>query len=266
MNSSRGAKQTVSPFDILGGIEQRSAADHALALLLDAIRSGFYQVGDALPKLQALSAGLGVSHVIARQAIEVLAECGVLEVRSGRTGGIFLVGVSGVPRALARIYSPPSPAELESLIEARRVLELAILRRACEVATDADHEELAELLGRFEQATSDAVFVELTVQFNIKLALIAGNPMLTRFLREVLNRMAIGGLKRRSVLAGRAVEAPASDMYRDMVRALEKRDDAAFEAIVDRHMELIGSIYGVDQPPRKAIRKARTTKTARRGG
>lgn len=244
MTSSPGAKTTASPFDVLGGVEQRSAADHALALLLDAIRSGFYEIGDPLPKLHDLSASLGVSHVVARQAIEVLTECGVLEVKTGRSGGIFLVGVAGIPRALARIYSPPTPEELGALIEARKVVELAIARRACEVAGGTDFEELEELLVRLEGSTRAADFVERTVQFNMKLALVAGNPVLTRFLREILNRMAIGGLKRHSVLRGQSVEEPASRIYRDLLKALKTGRTEALEDIVDRHMSLIGSIYG----------------------
>lgn len=227
----------------LGGPEPRKAPDHALALLVDGIRAGLYEVGDTLPPLRVLAADLGVSHVIARQAVEVLEHSGVLEVRPGRSGGIFLVGLAGIPQALATLYRVPDKRETIALLHARWLLESEIAYTLCVRGEHADRPELANILDRLENTRSVAEFVELTVRFNMRMALAAGNPVLTGFLREILNRMAIIGLKGGRAAPKLSVVEPGAKIYRGLYEALIAGDVDAIARHVDAHMALIATIY-----------------------
>jgi DNA-binding FadR family transcriptional regulator len=231
---------------ILGGPEPRKAPDHALALLVDAIRAGLFEVGDALPHLQHLAADLGVSHVVARQAVEVLKTCGVVEVRTGRTGGIFLVSLSGIPRALTKLYRVPDKQETIALLHARWLLESEAAYTLCRRADETELRELEAILDRLERTRAVAEFVELTVRFNIRMALAAGNPVLTGFLRDILNRMAIVGLKGGRSAPKLAVIEPGAKIYRSLYEALLANDVAGVAGAIEAHMGLIARIYQLD--------------------
>lgn len=233
-------------FAPLGGIGLRSASEHALALLLDAIRTGMFEVGSALPPLRTLASELGVSHVVARQAIEVLVECNVVDVKPGRGGGIFLTGFSGIPQALARIYQVPDKDEARALIQARRIIELETIRMACSRIRPDELAKLGALVDRLEASQDTAEFIELTVQINMMISLAAGNPVLTRFLREILNRMAIVGQTGDSQEIRFTSIAPAAVLYRRLYEALCRHDQDAVRRHVDAHIALVSSIYGLD--------------------
>lgn len=230
----------------LGGPEPRTAPDHALALLVDAIRAGLFEVGDTLPPLRSLATELGVSHVIARQAVEVLETCGILEVRPGRTGGIFLVGLAGIPQALATLYRVPDKQETIALLHARWLVESEIAFTLCRSHATADLADLETILERLERTRVVAEFVELTVRFNLRMALAAGNPVLTGFLREILNRMAIVGLKGGRAAPKLSVVEPGAKIYRSLCESLAAGDVAATATHVESHMELIARIYRID--------------------
>lgn len=245
VNESRKA---TGVFVQMGGLDQWSAPDRALALLLDAIRAGFFEVGDQLPNLRDLARELGVSHVVARQALEIMVNCGIVEVRPGRRGGITVVGLAGLPKALAAIYAVPTPAEAASLLEARELLEIHIGRRACELATREDIERLVDVVERLESARKFPDLVELTVRFHLQLGIAARNPALTRFLREILNRMAIVGLKQRNRSPEKAFTDTVVDIYRRTLGAIERRDPDALELHIRERMPLIAQIYHLDWP------------------
>lgn len=232
----------------MGGLDPWSAPDRALGLLLDSIRAGFFEVGDQLPNLRDLARELGVSHVVARQALEVMVKCGIVEVRPGRGGGITVVGLAGLPKALATIYAVPTRAEAASLLEARELLEVHIGRRACELATAGDIERLADVVERLEAARKFPDLVELTVRFHLQLGLAARNPTLTRFLREILNRMAIVGLKRRTMAPGQPFMDTVVEIYRNTLDAVEQRDPIALESDIRERMPLLAQIYRLDWP------------------
>src|SRR5687767_14011293 len=64
-------------------ITLRKASDEVLAVLVDAIRGGLYEIGDALPPERDLAERLNVSRKVLRDAIDELRQAGIVTVRRG---------------------------------------------------------------------------------------------------------------------------------------------------------------------------------------
>jgi len=236
-----------------------TAVDHALAALIDSVRT--LQIGSRLPNLMELSANLGVSHVIVREALEVLEAEGIVEVRQGRNGGIYVTGASGFPVCLRRLYSDLKPDDVPALIEARRILEREVTLLAATRATDEDLEPLEVLVQDMGSTELDAeVLVELSVRFHLRLAQIAGNPQLARYMRDVLNRMAAVGVA--TSLFGMAPNqfTGARQIYRDLYQALRSGDEDAIRTVVERHLSMLSDVAEHPRP----IRRANHSQTRRR--
>jgi GntR family transcriptional repressor for pyruvate dehydrogenase complex len=118
-----------------------SVSDEIVEQLTFAIRSGAYRVGDRLPTVPELAQVLGVSRPTVSKAVNDLAAHGVLEVRRGATGGIT-VASSAIPARALRHAIPVRAASLRELVEARRPVEIALVRLAAERADEADFEDL----------------------------------------------------------------------------------------------------------------------------
>lgn len=105
--------------------------------LLDMIRTGVFCVGQKLSPERIIAEQMGVSRPSVREAISALQIGGILETRPG--DGTY---VSGTPaaddvadRAITVLESSDSPYDI---LQARRAVEIGVVRLAIEVATDDD--------------------------------------------------------------------------------------------------------------------------------
>src|SRR6187397_3301179 len=109
----------------------------AIEHLTEAIEHAGLRTGERLPNEGALAEQLGISKPTLRQALRVLELSGLVDVRRGKTGGIF-VATDLVP-AVA-LYSAVKLEERSAVdvLRARRVLERAVVLETVRRATTAD--------------------------------------------------------------------------------------------------------------------------------
>lgn len=218
-------------------VAPRSAAEDALLLIVDDMRSGRYDVGSKLPSLRELAETYGISHVNVRAAVKTLEGAGVVEVQRGRGGGITVVSLSRVPEVIATMYLRVPDSEIVPLIEAWTVLEREILLLASRRASPGDIERLHGTIKRLQKkATKDVVeFAERTTHFHLLAATIAGNPILRRQLSDLLNHMSVlfqlPGYADRMTTARRHATL---NQYDELMQAIEERDDASIVEVVHR--------------------------------
>lgn len=232
-----------------GGLKQfgvvriRPAHYDIVAVLIDAIRSGYFQVGDRLPPERELAEELGVSRPVVRAGLDILEEAGVLEVRRGRFGGTTLVSLANLPEVLSEIHGEHSDS-IGQLLEVRLELELLSCLRAADHARPED----VEILRRITEEAAEAIeepsdydtFVELTVRFHIVIAVLSHNPTLAEFMRVVTNRMAVTGRR----LRGHPTESMARHLIgvmRSLATAIEENDRPAVERLVREHIATVGA-------------------------
>lgn len=133
--------------------------------------------GDRLPSEKAMSAKMGVSRSVVREAIQQLTAQGLVETRTG--SGIYVrdLGTHLVTEPM-KLLLRSRRFGTEEILEVREVLEVKIAGLAAERAQPADLEAL--------QATIDALtdhpltpseYAETDVAFHNRLATAAGNPL-----------------------------------------------------------------------------------------
>jgi DNA-binding GntR family transcriptional regulator len=199
--------------------------------ILEAIASHRLKAGTKLGE-QALADIYKCNRSNVRRALAVLAAQKVVELKPNR--GAFV--------------AMPTPRDARNVYQARRAIETTIVRA---IARDKPGKGIA-LLRRHcarELAVRDSFnrgeAIQLSGQFHLILAEIAGNEVLTAFLRELVLRS--------SLIIG--LYAPASgspcedDDHSEIVEALASGDGDRAMTLMDHHLRHIESALRFDPPP-----------------
>lgn len=122
-------------------LQGRRTFEAAIDAIVEMIEHDGARVGTRLGTAASLSTALGISIPTLRQALGVLERAGVIEVRRGTAGGIFVVcemlPVEAVAGGVAR-----EEGAIADLLQARRLLEPLVYELALHAATDEDIAEL----------------------------------------------------------------------------------------------------------------------------
>lgn len=135
-------------------------APRTFEVIRDQIRTqlalGRLKAGDKLPAERELAANFNASRTAVREALRGLEMAGVIELRKGVKGGAFIK--EGDPQVVTRSIGDMvnlGRITLESLTESRVLVQDAIVRLACERATEEDFAALAASIDRTEQFTQE---------------------------------------------------------------------------------------------------------------
>ncbi|WP_354701062.1 HTH-type transcriptional regulator LutR [Paraconexibacter sp. AEG42_29] len=235
-------------------VQTRRTFEEAVDQIAERIQLGELRVGDQLPPERALAAQMQISRPTVREALKVLADSGVVEVRPGPTGGAF-VRSEFVPREVIQRRSDLRLHEVIGVLEARRMFEPAIVRLAAVHAQDADFEamertihlqrKLAEASGPGLIANEDR-FLALDQRFHLAVARATGNSTLVDLMRTLLRRLDIA--------RDMAIHSPPSvewslDIHRQTVDAIRGGDPAAIDAVMDEHLAELERAWERDLDP-----------------
>jgi DNA-binding FadR family transcriptional regulator len=170
-------------------LEQTRAHVYVAEQLRREITLGLLLAGQALPPERELAAMFGVARATMQRAIGVLEADGLVSVRRGRGGGIFVVGPPGGTasrrRLLARVRQ--NRDLIEEAVAFRLEAEPAAASEAARVRRPEDLARLAELMDRAAGTSDDAVFTSLDTQFHLAVAAAAHN----RFFTDAVERVRL---------------------------------------------------------------------------
>lgn len=214
-------------------IRVTKASDEVLAVLVDAIRGGLYEPGDLLPRERDLAERLEVSRTVLRAAIDVLRQAGVVSVRRGNAGGIVVASTANLAQVLAGIQGG-TRADLRSVLEARRPLELASSLLAANQMTAEIAAELQRLVAMLEPLLDQpGEFYEADIRFHLRVGELSGNEILAQFIRTTFSRLAVI----RSQFPVAHVElGQALANQRRLLRAITGGDEREIVTEVDLHL------------------------------
>src|SRR3954468_11470677 len=159
---------------LLAPIEATGAVEQVVRRIGEAIGAGLLAPGERLPGQVELAETLGVARMTLRQALAVLEDAGLLEIRRGRTGGAF-VAPDPPPPAL----DPPTAEQLRILTDWRRAVSggpaaLAAMRR-----TARELDALRAAARTAEDAAGDAAaFRRADARFHVLVGGLARSPRL----------------------------------------------------------------------------------------
>ena len=149
--------------------------------------------GDRLPHEAELAEQFRVSRPTIREAIRVLEYSGLVEVRRGRNGGLF-VGAGGIPQVVSalRAFLLFDRSSLRDLFHSREVLEVELARLAASRATAADCEAMLKTIHQMRASSAAEAVVSANTAFHLAVADAAGNTVLRAMMQamtQLLNEL-----------------------------------------------------------------------------
>lgn len=156
-------------------LKRSGLADQVIAQIKELVARGTYGIGDRLPPEGELSEMFGVGRSTIREAMRVLSNRGLVDVRHGE--GTFVASRSvreSLEERLAR-------AVLSDIYEARRYLELALAELAAQRRNAKDVAAMRKALKQREKAARAgdvAAYIEADFAFHLAVARAAKSPAL----------------------------------------------------------------------------------------
>ena len=179
-------------------LKKLRASDQAAAAIRNQILSGGLAAGERLPSERELAAQLGVNRTTVREALRSVEQLGLIEIRHG--GGATVqdytrVGLPVLPYLL-KLGGTLDPDLLESFLEVRQVIGVAIARLAAARADAEDREHLAQVYRELDEALagdgeppSPAELGALDLRFFLALARASKNQVF-RFMLHATRRIS----------------------------------------------------------------------------
>ena len=224
----------------------RRTFEEAVEQIADKVKSGDLQVGERLPSERELAAQMRISRPTLREAIKVLVEARVLEVRRGQSGGIF-VASELVPRELLRTTTEMRVSEVAGVLEARRILEPRVAQLAAVHAGDDDFTAMQATIERQRQLArasdflrNEDLFLQLDLKFHLAIARATRNSTIVQLVRHLFKRLEIA--------RDMAVHAPlvpdwVIDIHVRTLDAIRAADFQAIDAVMDEHLAQLEQIW-----------------------
>lgn len=204
------------------------------------IREGRLSAGDRLPSQRDMGERLGVSRTTVRVALRRLEASGLVTIRVGARGGAFvtLPSSQGTGEGISELlsFSALTPARV---IEARQVLDMAIVPLVCERADALDIVDLLEICDRADAALAAGTPypLSLSVEFHSRMTEATKNPAIAMFERSFAGPMLDSPRHAHDEDRQRSIQRAAE--HRMFVEAVADRDTEAAQAIMRRHLACI---------------------------
>jgi len=208
--------------------ERRLSADEIYPRLFDAILEQRLAPGTPLTEL-ALGEAFGVSRTVIRRVLGRLSDQQVIVQRPAHT---------------ARLAAP-DPEQARQVLSARRLAETTLIELAARRTRPAQLRQLRELIARERQSHEQGqrcTAIRLGGEFHLKLAEIADNAPLTRFLNGLVPMTSLIIAKYES----RACEHCAWEEHAALVDALEDGDSEAALRLMHVHLDRIEAKLDLD--------------------
>jgi GntR family transcriptional repressor for pyruvate dehydrogenase complex len=227
-------------------VSTKRTFEEAVDQIVEQIRGGDLHAGDRLPSERELAAQMRISRPTLREAIKTLVEAGVLEVRRGQSGGIFVLSEL-VPRELLRTRQEVRFGEISGVLEARRLLEPRVAQLAAVHASEDDFAVMKDTIERQrELASSDDflshedLFLQLDLKFHLALARATRNATIVGLMRTLLRQLEIA---RDMAMHAPLVPDWTIDIHTRTMNSVRAADFELIEAVMDEHLAQLEQIW-----------------------
>jgi DNA-binding FadR family transcriptional regulator len=216
---------------------RQKLADQVLDRLLAMMERGELPPGSRLPGERALMARFGVGRPAVREALQSLANMGLIEIQHGERARVMRLEPGRVLRQMdgaVRHLLTSSPEIREALRQARLAFEEFLVREAARRAVRHSVDSLRQALAAQQAARGDpASFVRADIRFHVAIASLVGNPLYAA-LSEAMLSWIFGFFPR--LLRAPNVEDLTLKEHAAILRAIEKRDPEAAARAMKRHL------------------------------
>lgn len=218
--------KNLAPFE-LAPVRQVQAHELVVDQIRTSIMLGRFRPGETLPPERQLAEFLQVSRTTVREAVSVLVGEGILEVRRGRGGGLFVRALTADEDAVRQVLHA-NRDRMQEVFDFRLAVESFAARYAAERRTRGDLQELRRLLAVMDEvvctlhgddSSLTAQFVRVDTRFHLRIAEAARSPWLYQAVTTARVEMfrPVGAIFKR-------LESNANDLHEQIVDAIEERD------------------------------------------
>jgi GntR family transcriptional regulator, transcriptional repressor for pyruvate dehydrogenase complex len=214
---------------------QVRASEDIYKQIEDAILSGKLHAGNRLPPERELQVTMGVSRNTLRESFRVLENKGLIEIRQGNRGGVFVREINSDQMTASLLqFVRSKQISLQQMSEFRQDLEGIVTARAAKAATPKNIETACQLLEKAETLARKGValwdeFMEVDKEIHFALADVAGNP-LHRFFMETIHNSFY--LPRTQEVIDTCLQS-----LKDMLDAVSQHDTETAKLHAEKHVE-----------------------------
>jgi GntR family transcriptional repressor for pyruvate dehydrogenase complex len=229
------ARHEGPPFESLG---RRKAYEEVAERIRSRIFAQRLRPSDRLPTERDLARQFGVSRVVVREAVRALEHAGLLAVKKGPKGGIFVTQTYERPigESISNLLAVGN-ASLEHLFELRVLIEPYAASRAAKVCSKEDLGALDRLIAECEGCIARGEDIRpKNLEFHRRIMRMTGNPILAAMGETVLR-----------ILSERIAHTPSPEtsrsvlqMHRKIAAAIRSRQAAKAGAIMNTDIQAIG--------------------------
>ena len=195
--------------------------------------------GDKLPAERELSEMFHVSRSSIRDAIRSLELLGLVEPRQGIGTVVREISADTLVNPLSNVLVRQRQLVSE-LLDVRKMLEPPLAARAATHASDDEIVEMEEILKRqAEKMAKGELAIEEDSEFHYAIAMASGNTVVLKVL-DLLMDLLRGTREKSLQVEGRPQKSIGG--HRQILAAIKKRDAAAAEAAMCRHVEEVEHI------------------------
>lgn len=219
----------------------RTRAEALAASIEEDLESSEHQPGDLYGTLDSIRAGSGFARSTVSEAVRLLSDRGVLDVRPGRGGGLFVAAANPVVRLRHMLLSVRGDSTpIEHAIAVRDALEGLIALEAAQHRTPVQVERLRGSLGALHAAASDLdAWRRANWELHEQIASITPNHLLSATYVGMLRHIADAAIvavvdtpEQHALLRRRTA------IHVELVEAIISGDEARTEIAARRHNQL----------------------------
>jgi GntR family transcriptional repressor for pyruvate dehydrogenase complex len=215
-------------------IQKVSIAEEIAKQIMDLISSGSLRPGQRLPSERELCEHFGASRPSLREALRGLAIVGVLNARVG-DGTSVAVDPGIFMRKVMEWRMVTEKHDIDNLLEVRLALEVISAARAARNATEADLNELRELVAKMKAiGTNETQFARLDAEFHVVIAKASGNSLILNLVSMIRNQLVRALTK---ALRSPNAIVHSNKEHTTLLNAIESHDPDASKAAMLAHLE-----------------------------
>jgi DNA-binding FadR family transcriptional regulator len=247
--------------------KQTKVFQDVVTQIQEAILDGRLKTGDTLPSERQLKDMFNISRGTLREALRVLEQKGLIEIKLGVGGGSVVKDLNAdqVSEGLALLIRSQK-VSLNHLAEFREDVEGIVAARAAQRSSAADIMKLTELLDEARKCIDDGpsqrdTFIEIDKQIHMTLARVAENPIYISVLHSVhdnIHRYYDQFLS----MEERELQENYQDLC-DLVKAVEKGQADHARRLARGHVQRFNQ-YMKSKEQRSENRKQRTENRGQR--
>jgi GntR family transcriptional repressor for pyruvate dehydrogenase complex len=230
----------VAPGPFVEPVLSARSFEQAIEHVVEGIERARLRVGDRLPNESELAEELGISKPTLRQALRVLERAGVVSVRRGAGGGIFLA-TELIAVDLLNSYVASEERQAIEVLTARRAIESDVTRLAALSATEEDFGEIQHTVDLLERHRGHRPSVfRADAAFHRAVSRACHNRVLQRAMRTIGHELAP---IRDAYPGGPEQDDRTLDIHTRQLHAMRLRDLATLDRVLDEHFHQLEDAF-----------------------